>query len=87
MAPTPLRRHVLGWLAAHPGRGSDVRSIASEAGLSREHFSRSFRRETGETVAAFARRRRLRDAARALAEGEGTADQPAIQHRFQANFY
>jgi len=45
-----------------------VKQIASEAGMSREHFSRLFRERTGETPAAFLRQLRVDEAATLLRE-------------------
>ena len=45
-----------------------VKQIAGEAGMSREHFSRSFAERTGETPAAFLRRLRLGEASTLLRE-------------------
>jgi AraC-like DNA-binding protein len=54
-----------------------VKSLASGSGLSLAHFSREFKRGTGETPHAFIMRRRLERAHMLLADGESIVDAAA----------
>jgi AraC family transcriptional regulator len=51
-----------------------VKSLARRCGLSQAHFSREFKRATGETPHAFVMRRRLEHAHALLADGGSIAD-------------
>ena len=74
-APAPVRREsrsiarVQDYLDAHLGDEVDLPELARLAGLSRSHFIRAFRRETGLTPHAYLLDRRFRAASRLLERG------------------
>ena len=74
-APAPVRREsrsiarVQDYLDAHLGDEVDLPELARLAGLSRSHFIRAFRRETGLTPHAYLLDRRVRAASRLLERG------------------
>jgi AraC family transcriptional regulator len=73
-----------------------VKSLARETGLSPAHFSREFKRTTGETPHAFVMRRRLEHARELLADGgsiadaalcSGFADQAHLSRLFKRRYF
>jgi AraC family transcriptional regulator len=73
-----------------------VKSLARETGLSPAHFSREFKRTTGETPHAFVMRRRLEHAHELLADGgsiadaalcSGFADQAHLSRLFKRRYF
>lgn len=62
------------WLEAHMAEDVDLASVAAEAGLSRFHLIRAFRKETGLTPHAWLADLRVLRARRLLREGMGPAD-------------
>lgn len=75
-APAPLRygpkgiARVREYLDSHLGQEAELASLAAIAGLSRSHFIRAFRKETGLTPHAYLIDRRFRAARRLLECGE-----------------
>jgi AraC family transcriptional regulator len=69
----PIRR-ARDFAASRPGEVRSLDDLARVAGLSRYHFARRFRRETGETPWRFVRRQRVERAVRLLEEGRPPAE-------------
>lgn len=91
----PVRRAV--WFIEHAFAGPfGLDDVARASGLSRFHLSRTFASVTGRTVSAYARGRRLTEAARRLAAGEadilglalsvGYGSHEAFSRAFRAEF-
>jgi AraC-like DNA-binding protein len=62
------------YLDAHLGEEAELAELAKIAGLSRSHFIRAFRKETGLTPHAYLLDRRFRAASRLLGQGEAPGD-------------
>jgi AraC-like DNA-binding protein len=62
------------YLDANLGREVELAEVAPVAGLSRSHFIRAFRQETGLTPHAYLMDRRFRTASRLLGRGEAPGD-------------
>jgi AraC-like DNA-binding protein len=62
------------YLDAHLGQEAELAELARIAGLSRSHFIRAFRKETGLTPHAYLLDRRFRAAGRLLGRGEPPGD-------------
>jgi AraC-like DNA-binding protein len=62
------------YLDAHLGLDVELAEVAQVAGLSRSHFIRAFRQETGLTPHAYLMDRRFRTASRLLGRGEAPGD-------------
>jgi AraC-like DNA-binding protein len=62
------------YLDAHLGENVDLATLARIAGLSRSHFIRAFRRETGLAPHSYLMDRRFRAAGRLLGRGETPGD-------------
>ena len=62
------------YLEAHLGEEAELSALARMAGLSRSHFIRAFRKETGLTPHAYLTDRRFRAASRLLEKGEAPGD-------------
>jgi AraC-like DNA-binding protein len=79
-SPWPVRRESRGvarardYLDAHCGAEVELAAVAEVAGLSRSHFIRAFRHETGLTPHAYLMDRRFRTASRLLGKGEAPSD-------------
>ena len=69
----PIRR-AQDLVEADPGAVRSLDDLADAAGLSRYHFARRFRRETGETPWEFVRRARVERAVRLLEDGHPPAE-------------
>ena len=71
--PTLIDRamHLLG---ADPAAPSDIATVAAQLGVSREHLSRRFSHELGQSPAAWQREQRLRHAALLLRGGRPVAE-------------
>ena len=65
---------VLSYINSHPGESPAVDDLAEMAHLSRYHFMRLFKEETGESVHAYVRQRKLLNAARLIREGMKTTE-------------
>lgn len=75
MTHEALVAQAVAYMEAHLQEPFSLRQVAQAAGYSPFHFHRLFLAVTGETPAAFIRRRRLQESARALAEpGRRTLD-------------
>lgn len=70
-------------LAGRGFSGASIASIAKELGMSREHFSRSFKLASGESPIDYIDRLRSEEACRLLVGGEFTQTQIARQLGFQ----
>ena len=93
------RQHLAGVYALVDGRLAEritVKLLAHGTGLSPAHFSREFKRTTGETPHAFVMRRRLEHAHEFLAEGgsiadaascSGFADQAHLSRLFKRRYF
>ncbi|MGM9586696.1 MAG: helix-turn-helix domain-containing protein [Candidatus Limivicinus sp.] len=64
---------VLSYINENLGREMSVDELAEQAYLSRYHFMRLFKAQTGSTVHAYVRQKRLLYAARLIREGESAA--------------
>jgi AraC-like DNA-binding protein len=79
-APFSVRRESRGvarardYLEAHLGEEVELARVARVADLSRSHFIRAFRQETGLTPHAYLMDRRFRTATRLLGKGEAPGD-------------
>jgi AraC-like DNA-binding protein len=62
------------YLDAHLGEEAELAELAKIAGLSRSHFIRAFRKETGLTPHAYLLDRRFRAASKLLGQGEAPGD-------------
>ncbi|RDI60696.1 AraC family transcriptional regulator [Microvirga subterranea] len=62
------------YLDTHLGQEAELAELARIAGLSRSHFIRAFRKETGLTPHAYLLDRRFRAAGRLLGQGESPGD-------------
>jgi AraC-like DNA-binding protein len=62
------------YLDSHLGQEAELAELARIAGLSRSHFIRAFRKETGLTPHAYLLDRRFRAASRLLGQGEAPGD-------------
>ena len=65
----PKIRQVLSYINEHLAEELSVEMLAEEAYLSRYHFMRLFKAQTGSTVHAYVRQKRLLSAARLIREG------------------
>lgn len=86
---------VLSYINENLGRELSVDELAEQAYLSRYHFMRLFKAQTGSTVHAYVRQKRLLYAARLIREGEsaaraavesGFSDYSAFHRAFQESF-
>ena len=77
------------------GKGLSVEVLAEQVFLSRYHFMRLFKAQTGSTVHAYVRQKRLLNAARLIREGSpaakaaadsGFADYSAFHRAFKESF-
>lgn len=91
----PKIRQTLSYINENLGRELSVDALAERVYLSRYHFMRLFKAETGNTVHAYVRQKRLLYAARliregtpanAAAEAAGFADYSAFHRAFRASF-
>lgn len=98
----PPRARGAGWLSrvvdmieADPAAAPTLGALAVEAGIHPSHLARVFRREFGETLGDFVRRRRVEQADRALssplplaaiAAGAGFADQAHFTRVYRSHF-
>ncbi len=71
---SPRIRRVQEFVEVHVGEALCLDDLAEVAGLSRYHFSRVFREETGQTPWAFVRDTRIDRAKELLAEGHAPAE-------------
>jgi AraC-like DNA-binding protein len=62
------------YLDAQPGEAAELSELARMAGLSRSHFIRAFRKETGLSPHAYLMDRRFRAATRLLGEGRAPGE-------------
>ena len=75
--PRPLRepvRDVVAFIAEHPGADLSVPALAARCAMSVRTFSRTFRRETGTTPAAFVQASRVQTARRLIETSDATFD-------------
>ena len=86
---------VLSYINENLGRELSVDELAEQAYLSRYHFMRLFKAQTGSTVHAYVRQKRLLYAARLIREGEsaaraaaesGFSDYSAFHRAFRESF-
>ena len=91
----PKIRRVLSYINENLGRELSVDALAEQVYLSRYHFMRLFKAQTGSTVHAYVRQKRLLNAARLIREGVpvnkaaadcGFADYSAFHRAFKASF-
>ena len=91
----PKIRRTLSYINENLGRALSVETLAEQAYLSRYHFMRLFKAQTGSTVHAYIRQKRLLTAARLIREGlpatqaaaeSGFADYSAFHRAFKASF-
>ena len=91
----PKIRQTLSYINENLGRELSVDTLAERVYLSRYHFMRLFKAETGSTVHAYVRQKRLLYAARLIREGTnanqaaeaaGFADYSAFHRAFRSSF-
>lgn len=91
----PKIRETLSYINEHLGEELSVGELAERVYLSRYHFMRLFKAQTGETVHAYIRQKRLLYAARLIREGEpanraaseaGFTDYSAFYRAFRQSF-
>ena len=91
----PKIRETLSYINEHLGEELSVGELAEQVFLSRYHFMRLFKAQTGSSVHAYVRSRRLMRAARLIREGMsaaraaeecGFADYSAFHRAFRAAF-
>lgn len=91
----PKIRETLSFINENLGRELSVDALAERVYLSRYHFMRLFKAETGSTVHAYVRQKRLLYAARLIREGTsanqaaeaaGFADYSAFHRAFRSSF-
>ncbi len=91
----PKIRQVLSLINANLDRDLTVEQLAESVYMSRYHFMRFFKAQTGSTVHAYIRQKRLTNAARLLREGvpaakaaesSGYRDYSAFHRAFRASF-
>ena len=91
----PKIRQTLSYINENLGRELSVDALAERVYLSHYHFMRLFKAETGSTVHAYVRQKRLLYAARLIREGSpanqaaeaaGFADYSAFHRAFRASF-
>ena len=91
----PKIGEVLSYINENLGRELSVDELAEQAYLSRYHFMRLFKAQTGSTVHAYVRQKRLLYAARLIREGEsaaraavesGFSDYSAFHRAFRESF-
>ena len=91
----PKIRQTLSYINEHLGEELSVGVLAERVYLSRYHFMRLFKAQTGETVHAYIRQKRLLYAARLIREGEpanraaseaGFTDYSAFYRAFRQSF-
>ena len=91
----PKIAQILSYINEHLGRELTVDSLAEQVFLSRYHFMRLFKAQTGTTVHAYIRQKRLLYAARLIREGmpaaraaaeSGFADYSAFHRVFRESF-
>ena len=94
-ARDPKIRRVLSYINENLSRELTVEELAEQVYLSRYHFMRLFKAQTGATVHAYIRQKRLLTAARLIREGatasqaaedSGFADYSAFHRAFKASF-
>ncbi|MEI3101811.1 MAG: helix-turn-helix transcriptional regulator [Oscillospiraceae bacterium] len=78
-----------------PGKGTEGRQLAEQAYLSKYHFMRLFKAQTGSSVHVYVRQKRLLHAARLIREGmtvnkaaaeSGFSDYSAFHRAFRESF-
>ncbi len=91
----PKIRQTLSYINEHLGEELSVERLSEQVYLSRYHFMRLFKAETGSTVHAYVRQKRLLYAARLIREGTnanlaaesaGFADYSAFHRAFRQSF-
>ena len=91
----PKIQAALDYINENPGRELSVEELAARVYLSRYHFMRLFKAQTGNTVHAYVRQKRLLYAARLIREGApagkaaaeaGFADYSAFHRAFKESF-
>ncbi|MBR1457332.1 MAG: helix-turn-helix transcriptional regulator, partial [Oscillospiraceae bacterium] len=91
----PKIRRALSYINENLGGELSVDALAEQVYLSRYHFMRLFKAQTGSTVHAYVRQKRLLAAARLIREGtpaaqaaaeSGFADYSAFHRAFRASF-
>ena len=91
----PKIRKALSYINEHLTEELDVETLAEQVYLSRYHFMRLFKAQTGSTVHAYVRQKRLMNAARLIREGvpaakaaeeSGYGDYSAFHRAFKASF-
>jgi len=91
----PKIRKVLSYINEHLSEPLDVDTLAEQVYLSRYHFMRLFKAQTGSTVHAYVRQKRLLSAARLIREGvpagkaaadSGFGDYSAFHRAFRESF-
>ncbi|MDX6767220.1 MAG: AraC family transcriptional regulator [Candidatus Methylacidiphilales bacterium] len=75
-------RHAQDYLRDHHRRPINIKEVAAQFGISREHFARMFHAETGKTPAVFLRELRLQTARRLLCGTNMPVRQVAEQSGF-----
>ncbi|AKU21691.1 GlxA family transcriptional regulator [Massilia sp. NR 4-1] len=76
-AQTPAIRALQAWLPEHLAEDLNVQRLADRAAMSARHFARVFRRELGDTPAAYVQRLRLEQARWMLEDGSWSIERIA----------
>ncbi len=78
----PQIKRAVDYIEAHLCEQVSLAEVAKQSFLSKYHFLRVFRSETGSTVMAYVRRRRLDEAARELKESDARITSLAFKYQF-----
>lgn len=82
-APTDLLiGRVQSYIDAHPGENLSLERLSEEARLSKYHFARLFKEETGQTPWAYVQRARIRRAKQLLATTDASLAEIALRTGF-----
>lgn len=73
---------VRSYIDAHPGEDLDLKRLSEEARLSKYHFARLFKEETGQTPWAYVQRARIRRAKKLLATTDASLAEIALRTGF-----
>ncbi|WP_413208024.1 helix-turn-helix domain-containing protein [Rhodospirillum sp. A1_3_36] len=84
---TAQQRRVLAFIEAHVGEGVGVDTLAAEAGLSRHHFSRAFKKTFGQSPCRYAQERLIHKATERLLTSRESITEIAHDMGFSSSNY
>jgi AraC family transcriptional regulator len=84
---TAQQRRVLAFIEAHVGEGVGLDTLAAEAGLSRHHFSRAFKKTFGQSPCRYAQERMIHKATERLLTSRESITEIAHDMGFSSSNY